>query len=947
MLTIAHTIVEMAEKYPDRPALTVDGETWGYRELLSAASHIATHLLQSEKNRKQEKTGPLDRLPVTAVVAQRHASSYIGIFAALLSGHTYVPINLKHPARRNLSALRQSGADTIICSTHSTEQFNNFLVEAVALDEKSSGENPNLELIDCGDKKTAFDLTKQKLKTIAMPSADKIIYILFTSGSTGEPKGVPITYANLGAYLNSVDGIMDVTPEDCFSQTFELTFDPSVHDMMVCWTHGAHLVIPSAHDLAGPAAYIRQRHITCWNSVPSLAYQIQARGQLTPAAFPSLRWSLFCGEGFPSALAKAWAEAAPASKVENWYGPTEATIVCSRFTLPPKGSAWNTLGDMVPIGAAFPNMRTTIRKDDFSEVENGVIGELYLDGPQVAAGYLNDADKTAESFVRIQGEENLFYRTGDRVVRDQGGQVLFLGRVDHQVKIRGYRVELGSIEAALREWITNSNIIALSWPPELSSGTSVVVAIEAHTINDACALTSEQMMEKLREKLPDYMVPSRLACISEFPKNASGKVDRKGIADELASIFSRDGEAADAMHLSPNARKLMTMVLSVSRELTPLQILQAGTLLASGLDSLSFVNLTAKIEKEFSVTMDQDGVVALSKLSFHQMVDALDKINTDAQDESFFCGAPINKLHDNALRPVNPESTTHKSIISIYQESSTPSLVSNKRANRAMQFIERFPQVLKKKELPLVLAVGSSGIFRGFSPELFDAAALKAGIKLHSFNVGLPAVTCAGLSRLCEFIQDSAIAGGVRFPFIIYELDPMQLSILPPKGEIDLYPEYFSGAIKSYADEALDKEFSWRVDACGAHQFNLDAMRKRLEPKWESDREYEILRTCWGDVSFREEILAEWIKGARVLNRVADRVIGFVHPPDPVKMQSASAQLKGDRFNKLLAKVAAENIELIPLEKFSLSQADFLNINHVNAWSGLQNMTLQLARECF
>ena len=183
-------------------------------------------------------------------------------------------------------------------------------------------------------------------------------------------------------------------PEDRFSQTFELTFDLSVHDLFLCWENGATLVVASEKELRMPAAYIQRHEITCWFSVPSLAYQVRLQEDLAPGAFPSLRSSLFCGEALPTVVAREWAAAAPDSIVENWYGPTEATIACSRYIV---GDAEIT-EDTVPIGQAFDRMELLVLDEALAPCSVGVSGELFLAGAQVATGYLNDPEKTAASF---------------------------------------------------------------------------------------------------------------------------------------------------------------------------------------------------------------------------------------------------------------------------------------------------------------------------------------------------------------------------------------------------------------------------------------------------------------------------------------------------------------------------------------------------------------------
>ena len=295
------------------PALSVAGETWSYRDLLGAASWLAGQL--------QEPTHEVDR-PITAVMADRVGSSYVGILACILKGHGYVPINVAHPIARNVQVLRRSGARELICGRKSAPYLRELVHAEPQLREQ-------LAIIPSGDARDEMPVVLGAAYADEPAPRDAPCYVLFTSGSTGEPKGVTITHGNLTGYLDAVDQVMDVGPQDRFSQTFELSFDVSVHDLMVCWTHGAHLIVPDAAALAAPGDYIRDRAITCWFSVPTLAFQAQLQGSLTPGAFPSLRWSLFVGEALPLALAHAWEDAASNGRTENWYGPTEATIACA------------------------------------------------------------------------------------------------------------------------------------------------------------------------------------------------------------------------------------------------------------------------------------------------------------------------------------------------------------------------------------------------------------------------------------------------------------------------------------------------------------------------------------------------------------------------------------------------------------------------------------------
>ncbi len=894
--SVAGTISNIASKHPARPALTIGEDTWSYEELLSAALRISTTLkAQSPENPR----------PITAVMAHRHCSSYLGILAALISGHTYVPISTSHPAKHAAVILRRSGAQQLICGDGATDQLEGILAEAPEL-------QGMLKIIRCSDSKVPADSICKPLPVVNMPQANNAAYILFTSGSTGDPKGVAVNHGNLTSYLDAVNDIMNVTPEDRFSQTFDLTFDLSVHDLMVCWTNGAHLVVPQPCDLADPVAYIREYKISCWFSVPSLAYQARLQNDLQPGSLPSLRWSLFCGEALPTLLAREWVEAAPNSRVENWYGPTETTIACTRFALPRQSTVWNISTDLVPIGFPFDGMKLTICGEDLVPVADGTPGELMLTGRQVADGYLADPLKTAQSFVTVPGQSGIYYRTGDRALRSADGIVHFLGRVDNQVKIRGFRVELGAIEANVRKITHGCNVVAIAWPPGVTAATSVIAVIETETIDE------QAMISKLRELLPEYMVPARVICLPRFHTNISGKADRKAIAKTIEARFHFELDRIDHVQLSDQARLLMRSILAVNSNLDPMRIMQADTLLAAGMDSLSFVSFTAEIEEKFSIRLEPTDVVSLAEMSFSEIVDALSRYQPTA-------------THD----------------VSLTIDASSTSLDTKNRANRAIQFVERFRLLLRTIEAPITLAVGSSGVFRGFSPEVFDLTMRAAGINTRSFNVGLPAISCTGISRICEFIRDCCLENRVRLALVIYELDPMQICSLPPPGDISLDPRLFAEHTKSQADDMLDPEFNWQIESGGAGKVSDEPFRKRRFAQWERRRHFEIARTYLGDVEFKQDQIAAWLDGAKALVNVSDRVIGFVHPADPSMIGTVKDRWQGPKLDRVLVEAEGRSgIQIIPWEKFELAGSDFMNINHVNPFSGQRHLTSQLAKFC-
>jgi acyl-CoA synthetase (AMP-forming)/AMP-acid ligase II len=301
--------------------------------------------------------------------------------------------------------------------------------------------------------------------------------------------------------------------------------------MFVTWTAGACLCPSQQAALLAPAKFIRERNLTVWFSVPSVAMMMRRSRTLRPEILPSLRLSLFCGEPLPDSIAAGWAEAAPGSKIVNLYGPTEATIAVAAYEWQP--SSPEQAQGIAPIGWVFPSQEAVLI-DEHRRLQTGAgVGELCLSGSQVTRGYLNQPDKTAEQFVRLTGGgERIWYRTGDLVERGADGCMFFRGRIDNQVKINGYRIELQEIEKVLRSESGADVAIAVTLPPPPAAPERVVGCVAGLK----GAVDEVALREACSRKLPDYMVPQRIIEVETLPLNVNGKVDRKALTEIAAGV---------------------------------------------------------------------------------------------------------------------------------------------------------------------------------------------------------------------------------------------------------------------------------------------------------------------------------------------------------------------------------------------------------------------------
>jgi amino acid adenylation domain-containing protein len=486
------------ERWPDRLALEVGDRRFTYRELDRAAHAVAARLVRADRTTPRR----------LGLLAGRGPVAYAGYMAAMLLGAAVVPLNPAFPRGRNALIAMATGLDCLLVDDEGSEVLPDIETPVVHLSEPPP---------------TDDEVPRRPVE------AEDIAYCIFTSGSTGRPKGVPIRHRNVSALLRVLIPRCQAGPGARFSHTYDLTFDSSVYDLFVAWGSGGTLVVPQRNELLKPSDYVNGRNITHWFSVPSAIPVARQLGDLAEGSMPGLRWSTFAGDQLPEDHARAWRAAAPNSVLDNTYGPTETTVVCSGHRLPDDPAIWPaTPNHVVPIGHLFPGHDAVVI-DERGHVATA--GELCVRGPQRFDGYLDHGDDH-DRFVSVDGSQvefgdraapEAYYRTGDLVAVHDAG-LIHLGRIDNQVKIRGYRVELGEIEAAIRD--QRGVLDAVVVPVNKGDATRLAAVYTGSVVPPS------QLLTVLRERLPIYMVPTTYQHRSTLPLNANGKIDRRSLTAE-------------------------------------------------------------------------------------------------------------------------------------------------------------------------------------------------------------------------------------------------------------------------------------------------------------------------------------------------------------------------------------------------------------------------------
>ena len=488
-----HELFErQAETNPQNTALICAGKRMTYAQVEQRANQIARHL----------RSRGVKRGDCVALLLPRSLEVCVALLGILKAGAAYVPLDPGFPAERIGFVLADCQARALVTTKLLAVKAGNFLGEIIALDQQE---------IEISSRQAAI---LSSAETGATP--DDLCYIIYTSGSTGKPKGVQIEHRSACHLVRCEGEIFQVKPDDRVYQGFSIAFDASVEEIWLAFFAGATLVVADdemVHAGAGLSKMLADAGVTILSCVPTLL-------SMMDEDVPSVRLLILGGEQCPPDLVKRWWH--PLRRVVNTYGPTEATVIATYAECHPQKP--------VTIGRPLPNYFAEILDEHLRPVAQGQSGELCLGGIGLARGYLQRPELTREKFISNplarNGESTArLYRTGDLARFTPDGEIEFLGRSDSQVKIRGFRVELSEIESLLLE-CPGVQAAAVSLREDLPGAQQLVAYLVAR---GNATVDEPKIRERLRSRLPAYMMPALFETISELPMLSSGKVDRPNL----------------------------------------------------------------------------------------------------------------------------------------------------------------------------------------------------------------------------------------------------------------------------------------------------------------------------------------------------------------------------------------------------------------------------------
>ncbi|MFK8102722.1 MAG: amino acid adenylation domain-containing protein, partial [Saprospiraceae bacterium] len=513
--------------HPNKAALSFAGTTLTYQDLEDRSNQLAHFLVESGVQEED----------LICICLDRSIEMIVSLLAVLKASAAYVPIAPDYPQQRINFIVADTKAKVVITDKKYQSTF---------------AENEEITMVFVDDLKAfkQYPTTAPSTK----PAVNNLAYIIYTSGSTGKPKGVEVEHASVVNELCFYAKTYGVEHSDRHLLLANYVFDASVEQIFLPLTHGVHLDLVSKMDMLDPVfldQFIKEKGITHLHGTPALLQTIRAN------TYESVKRVCAGGELCTEALAQSWG-----TKVQffNKYGPTETTISSSYHLYDPSADYTGAL----PIGQPIANTRYYILDEHQQPLPIGVVGELYIGGKGMTRGYLNRPELTTEKFIVSPfNDGETLYRTGDLVRWTATGEVEFKGRQDDQVKVRGYRIELGEIETVLLEAPMIDQAVVMTKQDAMDQ--NILVAYVVPKTSNELAYDKTTVQAYLASALPDYMLPSFLIELTEFPVAASGKVDRKALPEINVSAHLTDAYVAPTTDTEEKLAEIWSALLKVEK----------------------------------------------------------------------------------------------------------------------------------------------------------------------------------------------------------------------------------------------------------------------------------------------------------------------------------------------------------------------------------------------
>ncbi len=490
-MTLLDHLYQTFQSHSSYNFLCDDEEFYTYGDLLESIGKIRRYI-RANIAEEQKSVG---------ILAGTDINTYAAIFALWFEGKAYVPLLPTAPEDRNRTVVKEAGLTHVLASRQIKQDLPAVVVNTNTLPGEPLQEAP-----------VEYD-------------SSRIAYILFTSGTTGLPKGVQISLGNLSAFIDAmIDLGHEIHDTDRVLQMFELTFDFSVVSYVLPSYGGACIfTIPEGEVKFNYALdLLEEHHLTVLFLVPSVITYLQM--YFEDINEPETRLCSFCGEALTLDITNRWQKCIPNARIINFYGPTEDTVFCSYYVV--NAANQKNLNDVISVGKAMKNGDMFILNENNEEAKAEERGELCLAGPQLSPGYWNNPEKNAESFFERNGKR--FYKTGDLCYMDKDGDIMYVGRMDFQAKIQGFRVELSEIEHYATEFFgTEHHSLCVAFTNKIGN-TEIGMAVEGKEFDTTSAL------DYIKSKLPPYEVPTKVMFFEHFPLNTNGKLDRKRIVEQFS-----------------------------------------------------------------------------------------------------------------------------------------------------------------------------------------------------------------------------------------------------------------------------------------------------------------------------------------------------------------------------------------------------------------------------